>query len=71
MSKHEQQLIFLVSGNNRPSYGPGSIVVTQYIMHKETPESGTVSSVAYQAWKVSIDSSIIQVPYEATGTVGN
>lgn len=41
------------------------------IMHKETPDSGTVSSVVYLAGKVSIDSSIIQVPYEATGTVGN
>jgi hypothetical protein len=38
---------------------------------QKTPDSGAVSSVAYLAEKVSIDSCIVEIPYEATGTVGS
>ena len=47
--------------NSNAIFGPISLVVTQYVMYKETADSG----------KVSIDSSIVEVPYETTETVGS
>jgi hypothetical protein len=38
---------------------------------QKTPDSGTVSSVAYLAERVRIDLSIVEASYEAKGTVGS
>lgn len=60
-----------MSANNRLSSELVSIVITQYIMHKETPDSGTVSSVAYLAGKVSSEWDIVGVLYETKGIDGS